>query len=111
MYYQVFQQEVCINFNDLYGMLLLFINKVKVLWCRFNLSFEADAGDSDSDSDAESDSIKPRFSSIKKASGFLDKELSASGFSRKEQADIEKVFDAFIDVGFYPFLMNDDLKF
>ncbi|XP_023758654.1 serine/threonine-protein kinase rio2 [Lactuca sativa] len=63
---------------------------IKFFSKRFNLSFEADAGDSDSDSDAESDSIKPRFSSIKKASGFLDKELSASGFSRKEQADIEK---------------------
>ncbi|KVI06787.1 Protein kinase-like domain-containing protein [Cynara cardunculus var. scolymus] len=54
----------------------------------FNLSFEANADDSDSD--ADSDAVKPRFSSIKKASGFLDKELSASGFSRKEQDDIEK---------------------
>lgn len=62
---------------------------MEILWSRFNLSFEAN-GD-DSDSDAESDTVKPRFSSIKKASGFLDKELSASGFSRKEQNDIEKV--------------------
>ncbi|KAI3508969.1 hypothetical protein L1887_23992 [Cichorium endivia] len=61
---------------------------IKFFSKRFNLSFEAD-GD-DSDSDAESDTVKPRFSSIKKASGVLDKELSASGFSRKEQDDIEK---------------------
>ncbi|KAL4556531.1 hypothetical protein LXL04_039187 [Taraxacum kok-saghyz] len=59
---------------------------IKFFSKRFNLSFEADGSDSDSDSDA----VKPRFSSIKKASGFLDKELSASGFSRKEQDDIEK---------------------
>ncbi|KAI3665150.1 hypothetical protein L6452_43771 [Arctium lappa] len=61
---------------------------IKFFSKRFNLSFEADADDSDSD--ADSDAVKPRFSSIKKASGFLDKELSASGFSRKEQDDIEK---------------------
>ncbi|KAK1432239.1 hypothetical protein QVD17_09134 [Tagetes erecta] len=61
---------------------------IKFFSKRFNLSFDAN-GD-DSDSDAESDTVKPRFSSIKKAFGFLDKELSASGFSRKEQDDIEK---------------------
>ncbi|KAJ0470615.1 putative non-specific serine/threonine protein kinase [Helianthus annuus] len=61
---------------------------IKFFSKRFNLSFEANADDSDSD--AESDAVKPRFSSIKKASGFLDKELYASGFSRKEQDDIEK---------------------
>ncbi|XP_071710794.1 serine/threonine-protein kinase rio2 [Rutidosis leptorrhynchoides] len=64
---------------------------IKFFSKRFNLSFEADADDSDSD--AESDAVKPRFSSIRKASGFLDKELSASGFSRKEQDDIEKFIE------------------
>ncbi|KAK9068130.1 hypothetical protein SSX86_012241 [Deinandra increscens subsp. villosa] len=68
---------------------------IKFFSKRFNLSFEADADDSDSD--AESDSVKPRFSSIKKASGFLDKELSASGFSRKEQEDIEKFIEKIPD--------------
>lgn len=67
---------------------------IKFFSKRFNLSFEANAddsdSDSDSDSDADSDAVKPCFSSIKKASGFLDKELSASGFSRKEQEYIEK---------------------
>ncbi|KAL8242010.1 hypothetical protein R6Q59_012312 [Mikania micrantha] len=64
---------------------------IKFFSKRFNLSFEANADDLDSDE--ESDTVKPRFSSIKKASGFLDKELSASGFSRKEQDDIEKFTD------------------
>ncbi|RRT60495.1 hypothetical protein B296_00015053 [Ensete ventricosum] len=33
---------------------------------------------------------RPSFSSIAKTTGFLDKELSASGFTRKDQDDIEK---------------------
>lgn len=67
---------------------------IKFFSKRFNLTFDANGDDdSDSDADAESDTVKPRFSSIKKASGFLDKELSASGFSRKEQADIEKFIE------------------
>nr|XP_043610168.1 serine/threonine-protein kinase rio2 [Erigeron canadensis] len=61
---------------------------IKFFSKRFNLTFESNA--EDSESDEESDSVKPRFSSIKKASGVLDKELSASGFSKKEQDDIEK---------------------
>ncbi|GJX96745.1 serine/threonine-protein kinase RIO2 [Tanacetum coccineum] len=68
---------------------------IKFFSKRFNLSFEG--GADDSDSDAESDAVKPRFSSIKKASGFLDKELSASGFSRKEQDDIEKFIETIPD--------------
>lgn len=68
---------------------------IKFFSKRFNLSFEG--GADDSDSDAESDTVKPRFSSIKKASGFLDKELSASGFSRKEQDDIEKFTETIPD--------------
>lgn len=57
---------------------------------RFNLSFEEQPGESDG-SDVDSDETgRPRFSSIKKVTGFLDKELAASGFSRKDQDDIEK---------------------
>lgn len=37
------------------------------------------------------ESGRPRFSSITKGVGFLDKELAASGFTRKDQEDIEKV--------------------
>ncbi|KAH7867357.1 hypothetical protein Vadar_032457 [Vaccinium darrowii] len=57
---------------------------------RFNLSFEEQPGESDG-SDVDSDETgRPCFSSIKKVTGFLDKELAASGFSRKDQDDIEK---------------------
>lgn len=37
------------------------------------------------------EACRPEFSDIEKVSGFLDKELEASGFTRKEQVDIEKV--------------------
>ncbi|KAK3030895.1 hypothetical protein RJ639_037245 [Escallonia herrerae] len=62
---------------------------------RFNLSFQENAEESDG-SDVDSDEMgRPRFSSISKAFGFLDKELAASGFTRKDQDDIEK--DLFIE--------------
>ncbi|KAJ6734060.1 SER/THR-PROTEIN KINASE RIO2 [Salix purpurea] len=58
---------------------------------RFNLSFQVNTDDNE-DSDADTDETGwPSFSSISKSSGFLDKELAASGFSRKDQEDIEKV--------------------
>lgn len=65
---------------------------------RYHLSFddkEAEDDDSeveDDDSEVELDeSCRPQFSDINKASGFLDKELEASGFTRKDQVDMEKV--------------------
>ena len=59
--------------------------------CRFNLSFEENAGHSD-DSKVDSEEVgRPSFADIKKVTGFLDKELSASGFTRKDQDDIERV--------------------
>lgn len=58
---------------------------------RYHLSFDEKEVE-DEDSDVELDeSCRPRFSDINKASGFLDKELEASGFTRKDQDDMEKV--------------------
>lgn len=48
----------------------------------------------DDENDVEIDndeSVRPCFSSISKGVGSLDKELAASGFTRKDQEDIEKV--------------------
>ncbi|CAA2992777.1 serine threonine- kinase rio2-like [Olea europaea subsp. europaea] len=57
---------------------------------RFNLSFEENEDESD-DSEIDSDEVCwPRFSEIKKVSGFLDKELAASGFTGKDQEDFER---------------------
>lgn len=49
----------------------------------------------DDENDVEIDndeSARPCFSSISKTAGSLDKELAASGFTRKDQEDIEKVY-------------------
>ncbi|XP_019175391.1 PREDICTED: serine/threonine-protein kinase rio2 [Ipomoea nil] len=64
---------------------------------RFNMSSEENPDDSD-DSEAElEDGVRPEFSDIKKNSGFLDKELAASGFTRKDQDDIEKFIEVEIE--------------
>lgn len=64
---------------------------------RFNLSFQLSTDDNEG-SDADTDETGwPSFSSISKSSGFLDKELAASGFSRKDQEDIEKFIEEDID--------------
>ena len=44
----------------------------------------------ESDSDID-ESARPSFSSIAKDSGFLDKELAASGFTRRDQEHMERV--------------------
>ncbi|GER34203.1 serine/threonine-protein kinase rio2 [Striga asiatica] len=60
---------------------------------RFNLSFDENEAESD-DSDVDSEeSCRPQFSEIKKITGCLDKELEASGFTRKDQDDIEQFID------------------
>ncbi|XP_031403060.1 serine/threonine-protein kinase rio2-like isoform X1 [Punica granatum] len=60
---------------------------------RFNLSFEEQADHSDSAEEDAEDSSRPCFSSINKTAGFLDKELAASGFTRKDQADMDKFIE------------------
>ncbi|CAH9075544.1 unnamed protein product [Cuscuta epithymum] len=60
---------------------------------RFNLSSQENHDDSD-DSEAEmEDEIRPQFSDIEKNFGCLDKELAASGFTRKDQVEIEKFIE------------------
>ncbi|KAH7663816.1 Non-specific serine/threonine protein kinase protein [Dioscorea alata] len=63
---------------------------------RFNLSGQDDEDEDDNDDGSESElesNSRPTFSSITKSSGFLDKELAASGFTRRDQDDIEKYID------------------
>lgn len=56
------------------------------------MSFEEQSDDIDGSEVDEDESGRPSFSSITKTAGFLDKELAASGFTRKDQDDIEKVW-------------------
>ncbi|CAL4946242.1 unnamed protein product [Urochloa decumbens] len=59
---------------------------------RFNLKSEKNEEQEESDSDDEGNS-RPSFLSVKKAAGSLDKELAASGFTRKEQVEMEKYIE------------------
>ncbi|KAG6516210.1 hypothetical protein ZIOFF_026663 [Zingiber officinale] len=58
---------------------------------RFKLVYEDDECDG-AEADEEENG-RPSFSSIAKSVGFLDRELSASGFTRKDQDDIEKFIE------------------
>ncbi|KAE8022763.1 hypothetical protein FH972_008538 [Carpinus fangiana] len=57
---------------------------------RFNLSFQESPDDIDGSEVDTDESGRPRFSSIEKGPGSLDKELAASGFTKKDQEDMEK---------------------
>ncbi|XVF56609.1 hypothetical protein PTKIN_Ptkin06aG0134400 [Pterospermum kingtungense] len=64
---------------------------------RFNLSFE-ECSDEIDDSEVDTDdSSRPSFSSITKTACFLDKELAASGFTRKDQDDIQKFIEGDVE--------------
>ncbi|KAL9144254.1 hypothetical protein ABFS82_14G285200 [Erythranthe guttata] len=65
---------------------------------RFNLSFdENEAEHDDAEVDSDSDECRPQFVDIQKVSGCLDKELEASGFTRKDQEVIEKFVDGDVE--------------
>ncbi|KAL6840066.1 hypothetical protein ACP4OV_029876 [Aristida adscensionis] len=59
---------------------------------RFNLSSEKNEQQDGSETGDE-DNDRPSFLSIQKVAGSLDKELAASGFTRKEQVEMEKFID------------------
>lgn len=59
---------------------------------RFKMTFEELDNNVDG-SEEDTDESRPTFSSINKTDGVLDKELAASGFTRKEQEDIEKFIE------------------
>ncbi|CAA6660259.1 unnamed protein product [Spirodela intermedia] len=60
---------------------------------RFNHSVVEDSHSShETESDIEEEE-RPSFSSLAKATGFLDKELAASGFTRREQEQIESFIE------------------
>lgn len=55
------------------------------------MSFDENENDSDGLEVDINEVGRPQFSEINKNSGFLDKELAASGFTRKDQDELEKV--------------------
>ncbi|XP_058731290.1 uncharacterized protein LOC131603058 [Vicia villosa] len=64
---------------------------------RFNLTFQENKDDND-DSDEERDvADKLCFSEIDRSAGFLDKELAASGFSRKDEEVIQRFIEGEVE--------------
>lgn len=75
---------------------LIFLSiEISFLPVRFNLKSEKAEEQDESESDGEGNS-RPSFLSVKKTAGSLDKELAASGFTRKEQVEMEKVGQMFL---------------
>jgi len=62
-----------------------------LLCFRFNLSFEESLDDIDGSDEGRDEAGKPCFSAIERSAGFVDRELAASGFTRKEEEDIQRV--------------------
>ncbi|XP_004228625.1 serine/threonine-protein kinase rio2 [Solanum lycopersicum] len=60
---------------------------------RYNMSFDENENDSDGLEVDINEVGRPQFSEINKNSGFLDKELAASGFTRKDQDELEKLIE------------------
>jgi RIO kinase 2 len=64
---------------------------------RFNLTSEKNEEQDESETEGE-DNGRPSFLSVKMVAGSLDKELAASGFTRKEQVEMEKVGQMFLQI-------------
>ncbi|XP_028790040.1 serine/threonine-protein kinase rio2 [Neltuma alba] len=62
---------------------------------RFNLSFQ----ESTDDNEGPDEDGRPCFSAIDKSSGFLDKELAASGFTKKDENDLERFIEGEEEMG------------
>ncbi|KAL5164255.1 Serine/threonine-protein kinase rio2 [Glycine soja] len=60
---------------------------------RFNLSFQESIDDIDGSDEGRDEAGKPSFSSIERSAGFLDRELAASGFTRKNEEDIQRFIE------------------
>ncbi|GLT89319.1 hypothetical protein SLE2022_073060 [Rubroshorea leprosula] len=64
---------------------------------RFKMTFEEHDDNVDVSEVDTDESSRPSFSSVNKTAGFLDKELAASGFTRKEQDEIERFIEGDIE--------------
>ncbi|XP_047975212.1 serine/threonine-protein kinase rio2-like [Salvia hispanica] len=64
---------------------------------RFHLSFDEKEVESDGSDSEQNGNCRPRFSDINKVSGCLDKELEASGFTRKDQDDMDKFVEGDVE--------------
>ncbi|CAI8617773.1 unnamed protein product [Vicia faba] len=64
---------------------------------RFNLSFQENKDDDDDSDEGRVEAGKLCFSEIDRSTGFLDKELAASGFSRKDEEVIQRFIEGEVE--------------
>ncbi|CAJ2677926.1 unnamed protein product [Trifolium pratense] len=64
---------------------------------RFNMSFQESIDDNDDSDKGKNEAGKLCFSSIDKSAGVLDKELAASGFSKKDDEDIQRFIECEVE--------------
>lgn len=64
---------------------------------RYNMSFDENENDSVGAAVEIDEDGRPQFSEINKNSGFLDKVLAASGFTRKDQDELEKLTEGALE--------------
>lgn len=56
------------------------------------MTFQESIDDNDNSNEGREEAGKLCFSSIDSSAGFLDKELAASGFGKKDEEDIQRVW-------------------
>jgi len=60
------------------------------------MTFQESIDDNDNSNEGRDEAGKLCFSSIDRSAGFLDKELAASGFGKKDEEDIQRVWWFFL---------------
>jgi RIO kinase 2 len=75
---------------------------------RYNLSLEEEIDFSENSENNIEESIRPCFSSIDKSVGSLDKDLAASGFTKKDQQEMEKLIEKVVDASDDDDAQSDD---
>ncbi|KEH31373.1 Serine/Threonine-kinase rio2 [Medicago truncatula] len=64
---------------------------------RFNMTFQESIDDNDNSNEGREEAGKLCFSSIDSSAGFLDKELAASGFGKKDEEDIQRFIEGEVE--------------
>jgi RIO kinase 2 len=76
---------------------------------RFNMSFQESIDDNDDSDKGRNEAGKLCFSSIDKSAGVLDKEVAASGFSKKDEEDIQRFIEGEVETDTNSDSEDDDL--
>ncbi|XLR07204.1 hypothetical protein HN51_062079 [Arachis hypogaea] len=67
------------------------VSLLLLMW--FNLSFQESIDDNDDSDEGKDEDGRPYFFEIERSDSFLDKELAASGFIKKDKEDIQRFIE------------------